>query len=196
MKISSSKYLNVFSNINNARTQKLISIVLTLVALSMFGLFAINPTLSTIAKLRKEIDDYEVINQKLQEKISALNILQGAYSTIENEIPTVINAIPDSPLVPQFIGQVQSIAKNSNISVIQLQNSKVDLYKENATSSKYHAYNFSLIGDGSYEDIKKFIENITGMQRIVGIDTSSISIVENNNIALRLNFQGVAYFKK
>lgn len=196
MKISNSKHLNVFSNIGNARTQKLISIVLTLTALSLFGLFAINPTLSTIAKLRKEIVDYEVINQKLEEKISALNTLQLAYSNLENEVPTVTNAIPKSPLVPQFIGQIQTIAKNSNIFVIQLQNSQVDLYKENATLNKYNAYNFSLIGDGNYEDIRKFIENVTSMERVVGIDTSSINNIENNNTILRLNFQGVAYFKK
>lgn len=196
MKISNSKYLDVFSNIGNARTQKLISIVLTLTALSLFGLFAINPTLSTIAKLRKEIADYEVINQKLEEKISALSILQQAYSNIENEVPTVKNAIPESPLVPQFIGQIQSIAKNSNIFVVQLQNSQVDLYRENAILDKYKAFNFSLIGDGNYEDIKKFIENVANMERVVGIDTSSINNVENNVTNLRLNFQGVAYFKK
>lgn len=196
MKISSSKYLNVFSNIGNARTQKLISIVLTLTALSLFGLFAINPTLSTIAKLRKEISDYEVINQKLEEKIFALNTLQQAYANLENEVPTVTNAIPESPLVPQFIGQIQSIAKSSNIFVVQLQNSQVDLYRENAALDKYKAFNFSLIGDGNYEDIKKFIENVTSMERVVGIDTSSINNVENNNTILRLNFQGIAYFKK
>jgi len=195
MATSNSKYLNILSNISNARTQKLISIVLTLIALTLFGLFAINPTLSTIAKLRKEIDDYEVINQKLQDKIFALNSLQQAYSDLEIEVPTVLKAIPDSPLVPLFIGQIQSIAKDTNISVVQIQNSKVDLFKEFPTADKYHAYSFTFTGDGTYENIIRFIENVTNMQRVVGIDTSSIYNVENNNETLRLNFQGITYYK-
>lgn len=189
----SNKYFNLISE---TRTQKLISIILTLSTLCLFGLFAISPTLSTIARLRKEIADYEIINQKLGEKISALSTLQKAYSRLESDVPTVLASIPQSALVPLFIGQIQSLAIGSNIQVSQLQNFQVDLFKEDGSSKKYYVYSFTLSGDGTYEDITKFIENITNMQRVVGIDISSINNVENNNRSLRLNFQGVAYYKK
>ena len=199
MAILNKKYFSILSNIganiSEARTQKLVSIILTLIALCLFGLFAINPTLSTIAKLRKEIDDYEIINQKLGEKIFALSALQQAYSRLEDKIPTVLGSIPSSPAVPLFIGQVQSVAKNSNIHVTHLQNSQVDLFKGKKTSEKYHTYSFSLTGDGTYEDITKFVENITNIQRVVGINASSIDNAENNNKTLRFNFQGIAYYK-
>jgi len=189
----SNRYFNLISE---ARTQKLISIILTLMALCLFGLFAINPTLSTIAKLRKEIADYEIINQKLGEKISALSSLQQAYSRLESDVPTVLASVPKSPFVPLFIGQMQSLAISSNIQLSQLQNSQVDLFKEDGESKKYYAYSFTLTGDGTYEDITRFIENITNMQRLVGVDVSSINNTENNNISLRINFQGVTYYKK
>lgn len=193
MRMLSNKYFNLISE---ARTQKLISIILTLIALCLFGLFAINPTLSTIAKLRKEIADYEIINQKLGEKISALNALQQAYSRLESDVPTVLASIPKSPFVPLFIGQIQAVAKNTNIQMSQLQSSQVDLFKEDGGSKKYYAYSFSLTGDGTYEDITKFIENVTNMQRVVGVETSTINNAENNNRSLRISIQGVAYFKK
>ena len=193
MKMLNNKYFNLISE---ARTQKLISMILTLIALCLFGLFAINPTLSTIAKLRKEISDNEIANQKLGEKISALNALQQAYSRLESDVPTVLASIPTSPLVPLFIGQIQAVAKNTNIQISQLQSSQVDLFKEDGSSKKYYAYSFTLSGDGTYEDITKFIENIINMQRIVGIETSTINNAENNNKSLRINIQGVAYFKK
>ena len=193
MKMLNNKYFNLISE---ARTQKLISMILTLIALCLFGLFAINPTLSTIAKLRKEISDNEIANQKLGEKISALNALQQAYSRLESDVPTVLASIPTSPLVPLFIGQIQAVAKNTNIQISQLQSSQVDLFKDGEVSQKYLAYAFSFTGDGTYEDITKFIENIINMQRIVGIETSTINNAENNNKSLRINIQGVAYFKK
>lgn len=199
MAILNKKYFSIFSNlssnISEERTQKLVSIILTLITLCLFGLFAINPTLSTIAKLRKEIDDDEIINQKLEEKISALSSLQKAYVRLEDKIPTVLGSIPQSPTVPLFIGQVQSVAKNSNIQVSLLQNSRVDLFKEGKGSEKYSAYSFSLAGEGLYEEITKFMEDITNMQRVVGVNVSSIDNVKNNNKTLRFNFQGVAYYK-
>ncbi len=196
MKMLNNKYYNLLSNLSGTRTQKLISIAFTLIALCLFGLFAINPTLSTIAKLRKEISDNEIANQKLGEKISALNSLQQAYSRLEDALPDVLGSIPTSPLVPLFIGQIQAVAKNTNIQISQLQSSQVDLFKDGEVSQKYLAYAFSFTGDGTYEDITKFIENIINMQRIVGIETSTINNVENNNRSLRINFQGVTYYKK
>lgn len=193
MRMLSNKYFNLISE---TRTQKLIGIILTLIALCLFGLFAISPTLSTIAKLRKEIDDYEIINQKLGEKISALSSLQQAYSRLESDVPTVLASIPQSAFVPLFIGQMQSLAIGSNIQVSQLQSSQVDLFKEDGESKKYYAYSFTLSGDGTYEDITKFIENVTNMQRLVGVETSTINNAENNNRSLRINFGGVTYYKK
>lgn len=196
MKMLNNNYYNLLHNLSETRTQKILSIILTLMALCLFGLFAINPTLSTIAKLRKEISDNEIVNQKLEEKISALNSLQQAYSRLESDIPTVLASIPKSPFVPLFIAQIQSLAKRSNIQVSQLQSSQVDLFKEDGESKKYYAYSFSLSGDGTYEDITEFVENLTNMQRVVGVDVSSINNAENNNVSLRINFQGVTYYKK
>lgn len=190
------KYLTMLPHFSEVKTQKFTSIVLTLIALSLFGVFAINPTLSTIARLQKEIEDSEVISQKLEEKIAALDSLQQDYSRLENDVPIVFESIPKSPLVPLFIGQIQAVAKSSNIHVSQLRNSQVDLFGENGDSKKYYSYSFSLTGEGLYEDIIKFMENVISIQRIVNIDESSISREKSEGGSLRLNFQGVTYYKK
>lgn len=190
------KYLTMLPHFSEVKTQKFTSVILTLIALSVFGLFAINPTLSTIARLQKEIEDSEVISQKLEEKIAALASLQQAYSRLENDVPIVFESIPKSPLVPLFIGQIQAVAKSSNIHVSQLRNSQVDLFGENGDSKKYYSYSFSLTGEGLYEDIIKFMENVISIQRIVNIDESSISREKSEDGSLRLNFQGVTYYKK
>jgi len=190
------KYLALLPHFSEVKTQKFTSVILTLIALSVFGLFAINPTLSTIARLQKEIEDSEVISQKLEEKIAALASLQQAYSRLENDIPVVTESMPQSPFVPLFIGQIQAVAKSSNIHVSQLRNSQVDLFGENGDSKKYYSYSFSLIGEGLYEDIIKFMENVTNIVRIVNMDVSSINKEEGENRSLRFEFQGVTYYKK
>jgi len=196
MKMLNNNYYSLLHNLSETRTQKIISVILTLIALILFGLFVINPTLSTIVKLRKEISDNEIVSQKLGEKISALNSLQQAYSSLEDDLPKLLGSIPTSPLVPLFIGQIQAVAKDTNIQISQLQSSQVDLFKDDETSQKYLAFTFSFTGDGTYEDITKFIENTVNMQRIVGIETSTINNAQNNNRSLRITFQGVTYYKK
>ena len=50
------------------RTQKVTTLAMTLIALSFFGLFAINPTLSTISRLQKELEDAKFVDQHLKGK--------------------------------------------------------------------------------------------------------------------------------
>ncbi len=196
MKTLSNKYLELLPDWSSAQTQKFTSSILTLIALAFFSLFVISPTLSTIAKLKKEIADSAIINQRLEKKIAALASLQQAYSRLKNDVPVVLEAIPQSSNVPLFIGQIQSVARSSNVRLSQMQNLQVDLFEQNETPKRYYSYSFSLTAGGTYEDISKFMENITNMQRIVGIDASSIDKEGSSNKSLRLNLKGVVYYKK
>lgn len=195
MILLSNKHLKLPPGFDEARTQKFTSIVLTLIALSFFGLFAISPTLSTIARLNKEITDDETVNQKLEQKIAALNSLQQAYSRIESDVPFVLEAMPKSPLIPLFIGQIQSLAKSLNIGLAHVQTSQVDLFKEDGNPKSYYSYSFSLAGNGVYEDVLRFIENVTNMQRVVNIETSLISKT-GENLLLQFSLEGVVFYKK
>ena len=62
------KYLELIPDLKKEKAQKYITIVLTLATVIMLGLFAINPTFSTIANLQKQIDDNNFVQQKLQQK--------------------------------------------------------------------------------------------------------------------------------
>lgn len=195
MTLLSNKHFKLPPGFDEARTQKFTSIVLTLIALSFFGLFAISPTLSTIARLNKEITDDETVNQKLEQKIAALNSLQQAYSRIESDVPFVLEAMPKFPLIPLFVGQVQSLAKSLNIRLAHIQTSQVDLFKEDGNPKSYYSYSFSLAGNGAYEGVLRFIEDVTNMQRVVNIETSLISKT-GENLLLQLSLEGVVFYKK
>lgn len=190
------KYSEMFSNLKGERTQKFITIVLTLITLSLFGLFAINPTLSTIAKLQKELSDSEFVHQQLQIKINNLSLLQQQYSKIENDLPVIYSAIPQNPDVPILIAKIQEIAQNSNIKLNNLENFQVELFKQNLAKEKYYSYSFSFEGRGSKGNIENFIEEIVNIDRIIDLDLVSVNKTTNPDGSLRLNIQGIAYYKK
>lgn len=171
MDIAKNRYFTNLPFFKEEKAQKFMSIALTLLALSFFGFFAISPTLSTIAKLRKEIKDNEFVNSQLEKKIRDLNTLKLQYASLQSDLPIVFESLPKKADVPTLIAKIQSIAKSSNITVKKIQNFEVEVVKNNKEiNNKYYSYAFSIEGGGTYEDISRFISTLTNMQRIVSVE--------------------------
>ena len=176
------------------RTQKFITIILTLIAVSFFALFAINPTLSTIAQLKKQVSDNELVDKQLSQKINNLTILQQKYTALKNDIPIIISAIPKGPEIPLLVAQVQAASINSNVSLNSLQTFQVEVGKP-SVSKKFSSFSFALSAGGSYNDLLRFISTISNMQRIVSVDILSFTTKSGSNL-LELNFKGKSFFNQ
>lgn len=169
------KYFSKLPFFKEEHAQKFMGITLTLFALSFFGFFAINPTLSTIARLRKEIKDNEFVNSQLERKIGDLNKLKIQYSSLQNDLPIVLESLPQKADVPTLIAKIQSIARISNLKIIKIQNFEVEIVKNNKEKDKkYYSYTFSIAGNGTFEAISQFISSLINMQRIISVDGLSV----------------------
>lgn len=194
--IKNNKYLELFPDFRKEKAQRSASLFLSLIALSFLGLFAINPTLSTIAKLKKELADNRFVDQKLQEKINNLSVLQQKYNLIQADVPVVLASVPQGPEVPLLLGQMQSIAKNSNITFDSLQSFQVEAVSSSTNQNKYSSFSFSASLQGSYNDVIKFLSSFVNMQRVISIDTLSINKKGDQAGTLQVDILGKAYFKK
>lgn len=192
------KYFPKLPYLDEERSQKFFALVLTLLALSFFGFFAINPTVSTILKLRKELSDSEFVYRELETKIKNLSRLRIQYSSMQTDLPIVTDAITTKPDVHILFAQVQGASQKSNIKIKKLQNFEVEILKNNKTpGKKYYSYSFAIAGSGPFENISDFVSTITNMQRIVDIDIFSISSTTGQiNQPLEFNIQGTAFFKE
>lgn len=191
------KYLLKLPYLSHERSQKFFYIVLTLLALSFFGFFAINPTVSTILKLRKEVADSEFVYRELETKIKNLSSLQIQYGSMQKDLPVITDAITIQPDVHLLFAQIQTASQKSNIKLSKLQNFEVEILKNNNTpGKKYHSYSFVVVGNGSFVNISDFVSTIKGMQRIIDIDILSISSAIGQNDPLEFNIQGTAFFKE
>ena len=192
------RYFPTLPYLTPERSQKFFGIILTLAALSFFGIFAISPTISTILKLKKELSDSELVFSKLETKIKNLSALRTQYSNLQDNLTTVTNAITLQPNVALLFAQIQSITQTSDIKITKLQNSEVEILKNNKPNDKkYYSYTFSAAGTGSFENILSFVSNITNMQRIINIDVLTINnVTEKNGQPLNFDMQGTAFFKE
>ena len=191
------KYFPKLPYLSQERSQKFFYIVLTLFALSFFGFFAINPTVSAILKLRKEVSDSEFVYRELETKIKNLSILRKQYGNLQNDLPVITDAITREPDVHLLFAQIQAASQKSNITIKKLQNFEVEILRNNKMpGTKYYSYSFVIAGSSSFENIFDFVSTITNMQRIIDVDIFSINSAIGQNDSLEFNIQATAFFKE
>src|SRR3989304_3851030 len=110
------RYLNQAAGVYQARQDIRVftELVLTLFTVIVFGLFAIKPTLTTIARLSAEIKDKKEILVKTNTKITNLGLAQGVFGTQISNIEILKRAIPEASITDEIIVQIEAIARKNN----------------------------------------------------------------------------------
>lgn len=187
------KYLQLLPDFKAEKAQKFTTLILTFFALSFFGLFAINPTISTIAELNKQLEDNKVIDEKLAQKISNITTLQQKYTALQPDLPIIFASFPKMPEIPLFVAQIQAVAANSNITLETLQTFPIDVNK-NPVQRQFSSYSFALTADGNYNDLSNFLSGLSSMQRIVEVDIISLTRKSGVSNSLQLTLKGKTFF--
>lgn len=187
-------YKDILPYLRKEKNQQYLTVILTLGATIFFALFAINPTVSTIVKLRREINDSRFVEKKLSEKINNLSNLSTEYQNIQEDLPFILDAIPKNPEAPTLVAQIQSIANDSSVGISKLDIASINLITQDASTSSSFA--FEITGQGAYENLQKFTSDLINMQRIVSVDSISIAKDTKTDGNLEINIKGFAYFKK
>lgn len=191
-----SKYRQYIPDLKQEKTQKFTTLALTFLALSFFGIFAINPTISTIVRLRKEISDSQFTEAQLKQKILNLSSLSSQYTQIQQDLPVILSGVPQSPQIPLLAAQIQSLARDSNIKLDSLQTFQVEAAQPSSVGKKYSSFSFSLSSEGSYNQLVNFMQSLISMQRVVSIDTIALNKKQDQSGIIQLSLKGTAFFKK
>lgn len=203
MKIETHRYLKKLPDFKSKRAESFTTIALTFLAFSFFGFFAISPTLATISNLSKQLEDAKFVEKQLEDKINNLSILQQQYDLLNPVIPVVFSSVPQAPKVAVLIAQIQQITKLSGVQLNMVQTLPVEIAKtENASKleqeklDNYSSYLININIQGSYKNISDFLRLLSNFDRIVTIDSISLSNNSADNTNLSLNIRGKTFFKK
>lgn len=197
-------FATILPYLQKEKTRTYSSLVFSLLAIMFFGIFAINPTLSTITNLQRQIKDNQEIYDKLQKKIASLTSLRSEYEKIKFDIPIIDDALPQEPSVTLLTAQIQAIGQNANVTINKLQVQEIELANRNPLAAsqnqlgadQYSAFTFSVDAIGSYENIIDFVAVVGNFQRLTTIEAVSITtnedIIRPNNITIRAQ----TYYKR
>lgn len=169
-------------------------IIFTLFAVSLFGIFAINPILSTISNLKRQYSDNKFIEQSLINKLDALKSLDNSYLQNYSLLEKAYIAIPETSQIPIFTRKIEVLATQHGLNIKQLDMGKVELSPAGKKADGDYSLSFHLSLEGTEEAINNFISDIIDLDRIVGIDT--IAIDQGQGGVMKLFFGGKISFSK
>jgi len=154
------------------------SLTLSLLAVAFFGLFALKPTLTTIASLFKELEEKKKIDQTLQTKIDNLNRAQNNYALVATSIPLVNQALPQNHTVAEVAYQIEGLAQKFNLSLRATTFEPVTLQGKapgKKVSLGPEEINFNLTTSGSFEDLKAFLNSLENSRRILTLKSFNLN---------------------
>lgn len=198
------KYLaniKLISNLGHGKSPAYIYLFATFLSLSLLIVLAIGPTLGTITELQKKLEDSKIADEALDLKIKNMNSLQQQYAQIATDLPLIQNALPNEPAVTSLFGRIQAVAKSGNVVVTTLSSAEISLLSTTATPdvTSDSSFAFSVTVNGDYASIVRFLESISNFDRIITVNSLSISrdtTSENTTNLRTMSLDGVAYYQK
>lgn len=160
-----------------------LELVLNLVAISVFSLFAIKPTAITIIDLNKEIKAKEETLKKMNNKINNLQQAQAIIENKESSIKLLEESIPKEHQAEDFMRALGGVATINNLDInsISTQNIPIIGTPKEIEKSKLKlpeeikTIHFSASFKGNFSDIIEFTKKMENFIRPIEFESTSLS---------------------
>lgn len=175
-------------------TKASISLVLSLLTISFFGFFAIKPTLTTIARLIKEVKEQKVVDQSLQRKINDLTKAQTTYQAVEPNIYLVERALPKDSQIIRFTQELNFLAFKHTLLITAFNFNEFNLFGGEAIEkTEPIAIEFNITLAGQYPNLRDFLADFDNLDRLIKIDSVSFTTESDIQGALESEISGKVF---
>lgn len=181
-------------NKSTPQQKSVASVGLTL-GLLILLILLIFPAVNHVLKINREISDGKLVEQKLQDKIDALNKAKFNLESVKDRLGVVNQSLPTGSAVDDYLKELESAAKKSNLSIEGVQFTDVPLSlpdKSQGLSVRQIDYTITL--KGKFSNLQQFISNIEGAIRTT--DTLSISFDDEDSSVTATIKASVSYLGK
>lgn len=189
-------YLNILNFYKKREDLRMfLEIMLSLVTISFFGIFALRPTFLTISALLKGINTKKETIVKMDTKIKNLQTAQNILSLESSRIPILDLSVPVSPQPQMFVHQIEGSASNAQVQVLGIRIDETFLKGDSAASSQRikadpnfptgtSSMGFSVSATGSFQNLFSFLKNLEDLRNPIRVDIlgMNISQTEEGNI--------------
>ena len=181
-KVSYRYYLSQIPIPVREKGRKWVPTAATIFLTAFFIVFAIRPTIITIAELLAEIKAREELNQKLEKKIDQILAAQDFYSQIYDRLFLLDQALPTNPEFAYFSQTLESNRIEANLNLETLNYSSIVLTEkaDSKTTKENQEFDFTTGLVGYYPNLKSFLESLFRQRRIIYVNSLKIDQKQKN----------------
>jgi Tfp pilus assembly protein PilO len=173
-------------------------LIFSLIMVSFFSIFALRPTLTTIASLQKAIETQNQTYNQLVQKVETIKLAKNNYLALNPQTrDQVEQLLPNDTALPSLIEELRGIAKTYDASIAGLQFEALDLDGKPEKLIKTPAQKeipFTMNLRGNYLSMIQFIDSLTKINRIISIDAISMRTTTDGSLSISVNGRA-HYFK-
>lgn len=169
-------------------TQATLVLIFSLLTVSFFAIFAIKPTLVTIAELIRTIKDKKTVSYQLQDKIEALSTAQINYEKIKPHLTKIEKLMPQEVLFLRLVSEINLLAWENQVVlesgkfgdfilirkggelIIEREKEESEEATASASENKLSELVFTLNVGGEYKNLKEFVKSLNKIDRLVVIE--------------------------
>lgn len=170
--------------------------IFSIIAITIFIVFVIRPTISTILELQKNIEESKQTLQSLNKKAQDLSLAKQNLESIDPEtLLKIDNSLPRQTNITSLISSLQNAAETqASVSALQIQPLTIFDSKAPHTYSNVGEIDFSFNVQGSYSELTTVLNNLQKSPRLLSIRTASITKQSDGPAVLSIS--GKAFFLK
>lgn len=185
--------------VQSKKMQEYRPLIFSLVMVSFFSIFALRPTLTTIASLQKAIESQNALYNQVTEKIETIKTARNNYLAMDPVSREAIDSlIPNETALPDLINDLRSLAKVYDASISGLQFEALDLDGKPKNLVKQPAPKeipFTMNLKGEYITLLQFINSLNKIDRIISVDTVTVrGSTDDEGLTMSINAKA-HYFK-
>lgn len=165
MKLDSTKLKEIFVNF-------LVPIIAIGGVVGLF-LLIILPSIGDLPILKQEYESANTLRNQLQSKLEALNEFEAVESAVNENSELVSKALASEADVPELLTQIDTIAKESGLSVVKLSYSFAEgpsTLQQQEEAADYSKVLVTLGVEGNYAQMVAFLDNLENSARVVTVD--------------------------
>ncbi|MFH1970987.1 MAG: GspMb/PilO family protein [Patescibacteria group bacterium] len=200
------KLLIVYKKRNDVRM--FLEIILSLITITFFSIFALKPTLLTVSQLIKDNKEKQETINKMEQKIKNIVTAQNVYDQNFEKIFLIEQAVPNTPTPENLLRQIEGISYKNFVTIVGSSINEVVLIgEEKKKTNKNEIENlpenvstitFSINVTGPYLSLYSFLFDLENSRRPLIINNINInsSKKEDDSIVVMSISGQTPYIKK
>lgn len=183
---------NIRSYLREPKKKAYTMLGLTLLSLVTFGSFAIRPSLVTIFRLNKQVEETKKANEQLAKKIQSLYQVQDQYKKAKKDLYLFDLSLPTKKDVPQLLEKLTLLSGKAHVTIKSIRFGKL---QSDPRSKELQILPLDINLTGNFIEVSEFLKLLENSLR--QMDIKSIDFVSRSSregVAVEVHLRLNTYF--